>query len=150
LRNYLVHSSDVLHGEHIGVDGFRIWADRDILLKDIDWPKAKKELLERQEKQIDLLSVATKSLPVINEVHEQFLDYLIDEQIKQDIEYLNEAAKKTILINSQTWYIFSFKGIENVKDPMIIGGVSGIGLDYWQLNWMGYAFLRKYIQDKGL
>lgn len=50
LRNYLVHSNDVVHGVHIGFDGLKIWTDRDIVLRDIEWSKAKKELLQRQEK----------------------------------------------------------------------------------------------------
>ena len=46
LRNYLVHSNDVVHGVHIGFDGLKIWTDRDIVLRDIEWSKAKCDFME--------------------------------------------------------------------------------------------------------
>ena len=77
LRNYLVHSNDVVHGVHIGFDGLKIWTDRDIVLRDIEWSKAKKELLQRQEKKIDLLKVIKDSNDALNIIHDSMLSKIV-------------------------------------------------------------------------
>lgn len=110
LRNYLVHSDDVTHGEHIGIGEFKIWADRDILIKDGNLSASGKRILLKQEKRIDLLDVIQKSLPVVNQVHSKLMNCLIDENLKSDCKYLIEAGKRIVLINAKAWFVFNFTG----------------------------------------
>jgi hypothetical protein len=150
LRNYQVHANDVVHDMHIGLDGLRIWANRDILLSDMHFTGKKKEILQKQDIKIDLLKLIKESLPVINNVHEKLIDYLIDNDIKSEIKYLVTAADKTVMINPTDWYIFNYKGSELVKVPSWIGIMPGIGMDYLQLRWAAYRELNRYIDDKRL
>lgn len=146
-RNYLVHSSDIMHGQHKGFDGMKIWADRDSIIKDFNWPKAKRELLEKQEKRIDLVEVLEASFPAVDRVHNAALELLIDNQVKEDCDYLCSCAAKTVLINATDWFVFDFKGIESVNMPPYIGGVPGLGLDYFRLNWNGYKAMKELVAD---
>lgn len=149
-RNYLVHSSDIMHGQHKGFDGMRIWADRDYIINDFNWSKAKRKLLEKQEKRIDLVSVLESSFPAVSRVHNAALELLIDKQVKEDCDYLCECSYKTSLIKATDWFIFDFKGIESVNMPPYIGGVLGLGADYLRLNWNGYKAIKAYVEENGL
>lgn len=148
-RNYLVHSSDIMHGQHKGFDGIKIWADRDFVLKDFKWPAAKKDLLKKQEKKIDLVKVIQESFAAVDRVHNAALELLIDEQVKEDCSYLCKCAAKTILVNSTDWFVFDFKGPENVYMPNDIGCVSGIGADYYRLNWNAYKAIKAFVDERG-
>ncbi len=146
LRNYLVHSDDVTHGQHIGIGEFKIWADRDILIKDGKLSGTGKQTVLKQEKRIDLLDVIQKSLPAVNQVHSKLMDCLIDKELESDCKYLIEASKRTVLINAKAWFVFNYTGYENINMPYIIGGVPGMGADYVQLNWQGYEAVWGRIQ----
>lgn len=134
-RNYLVHSSDIMHGQHKDFDGMKIWADRDFIIKDFNWSKAKRELLKKQEKRIDLVKVIQDSFPAVVRIHNTVLELLIDKQVKEDCDYLCKCACKTTLINATAWFVFDFKGIESVNISNVIDGIPGIGLDYYRLDW---------------
>lgn len=149
-RNYLVHSSDIMHGQHKGFDGMKIWADRDFIIKDFKWPKAKRELLEKQEKRIDLVKVIQESFSAVERVHNAALELLIDNQVKEDCNYLCSCAAKTVLINATDWFVFDSKSIELVNIPPCIGGVPGMGVDYYRLNWSGYKAIKAFVEEKGL
>lgn len=149
-RNYLVHSSDIMHGQHNGFDGMKIWADRDFIIKDFKWPRAKRELLKKQEKRIDLVEVLKASFSAVERVHNAALELLIDKQVKEDCDYLCKCAYKTTLINAVGWFVFDFKGTESVNIPPYIGGVPGLEIDYYRLNWNGYKAIKALVEEKGL
>lgn len=138
LRNYLVHSNDVIHGVHIGFDGLKIWTDRDALLNDIQWSKGKRELLERQEKKIDLLRVIKESMISLNDLHDMLLNNIITEDLRNDCKYLVEMRKRILLFNVYAWAAFKFTERKSDLD------ISPLGIDYRPLNWNGY----KAIYDK--
>ena len=92
---HLVHSSDIMHGQHKGFDGVKIWGDRDFILKDFKWPAAKSDLLKKQDKKIDLIKVIQESFPAVDRVHNAALELLIDKQVKEDCDYLCKCAVKT-------------------------------------------------------
>lgn len=149
-RNYLVHSSDIMHGQHKGFDGIKIWADRDLILNDYKWSAAKKELLKKQDKKIDLIKVIQETFPSVDRIHNAALELLIDKQVKEDCDYLCKCTARTILINATDWFVFDFKGHELVNMPSIIGGVPGIGLDYYRLNWNAYKAIKAFVDEKGI
>lgn len=93
LRNYLVHSNDVVHGVHIGFDGLKIWTDRDIVLRDVEWSKAKKELLQRQEKKLDLLKVIKDSKGALNIIHDSILSKIVTDELKENANSLSTWGK---------------------------------------------------------
>lgn len=144
LRNYLAHSDDIVHGQHIGFDNFKIWASWDRLIQDLDWPKAKKELLQRQPEKIDILQLIDDSLPPIKEVHEKFMDFLLTEKVKESWYYLNQMYGRTIPIKASAWYVFDFKGQELVPGCP----TKGVGADYIELNWQGYRAVKDYIESR--
>ena len=45
---------------------------------------------------------------------------------------------------------FDFKGTESVNVPPFIGGVPGLGIDYFRLNWNGYKAIKAFVEEKGL
>lgn len=139
-----------MHGQHKGFDGMKIWADRDFILNDFNWPKAKRELLEKQEKRIDLVKVIQESFPAVERVHNAALELLIDKQVKEDCDYLCKCAYKTTLINATGWFVFDFKGTESVNMPPYIGGVPGLGIDYFRLNWNTYKTIKAFVEEKGV
>ena len=150
-RNYLVHSSDIMHGQHKGFDGVKIWADRDFILKDFKWPAAKRDLLKKQDKKIDVVKVLEESFPAVDRVHNAALELLIDKQLKEDCNYLCKCAvKTTLIINAIDWFVFDFKGTEPVNMSNVIGGVPGMGVDYYRLNWDAYKAIKAFVNEKGI
>lgn len=144
LRNYLVHSNDVVHGVHIGFDGLKIWTDRDIVLRDIEWSKAKKELLQRQEKKIDLLKVIKDSNDALNIIHDSMLSKIVTDELKEQCEFLVNMGKKTVMINSDVWFVFRFTGDEENKENIALG----LGVDYYQLYWNRYRAVWEKMNKK--
>lgn len=134
LRNYLVHSNDVIHGIHIGFDGVRIWADRDIVLNDIKMSSTKRELLEKQHRKMDLFRIVQESVRVLDDIHEKLLDTIITEKLKQECAYLVDMCKRTVMINSDFWFVAKITGNEWVSGAF----QPGVGMDYYILNWKGY------------
>lgn len=147
LRNYLVHSSDVVHGWHIGLDRFEIWTDRDALMEDIDWPRVKRNLIGKQDRHIDLLREIEESLPVVNEVQGKLLDCLVDEQLKGDCKYLVDASKRIRMINGKAWFVMELPGVESAQALPVTGDVPGMGVNYCQLNWKGYQAVMERIEQ---
>lgn len=146
LRNYLVHSGDLIHGKHVDFKERKIFADRKRILKDISWPKAKKELISRQEKQIDLIALAENSFPVFEEVHYELLKLLVNKQLVDDCDYLLSMEPRTILVNATKWLVIKETGLEFVKNfPGYIGATPSIGMDFQTLEWNKYKALKKYI-----
>lgn len=144
LRNYLVHSNDVVHGVHIGFDGLKIWTDRDIVLRDIEWSKAKKELLQRQEKKIDLLKVIKDSNDALNIIHDSMLSKIVTDELKEQCEFLVNMGKRTVMINSDVWFVFRFTGDEENKENIALG----LGVDYYQLYWNRYRAVWEKLNKK--
>lgn len=144
LRNYLVHSDDIIHGVHIGMDGFKIWADRDVLLRDIEWSRAKRELLNKQEKQIDLLKIVLKSLDALNEIHDRLLKSIITEELKRKCEFLVNMSERIVLFRPMNWYAVRATGQEQIDGASI----SGVGMDYCKLNWGGYKIVHDMMIKK--
>ena len=144
LRNYLVHSNDVVHGVHIGFDGLKIWTDRDIVLRDIEWSKAKKELLQRQEKKIDLLKVIKDSNDALNIIHDSMLSKIVTDELKEQCEFLVNMGKRTVMINSDVWFVFRFTGDEENKENIALG----LGVDYYQLYWNRYRAVWEKMNKK--
>lgn len=144
LRNYLVHSNDVVHGVHIGVDRFKIWVDRDVLLRDIEWSRGKRELLNKQEKQIDLLKIALASVDALNEIHDRLLQSIITKELRRKCEFLVNMSNRIVLFRPMDWYAIRFTG-QNQNDARYI---SGVGIDYCKLNWGGYKIVHDMIIKK--
>lgn len=143
LRNYLVHSDDIVHGQHIGFDGFGLWADRALIINDMDWPNAKRNLLQRQPEKIDILKLIDDSLEPIKDVHDKLIECLLTEEVKEDCDYLNSMFGRTIPVKSVAWYIWDFKGHELVPGCT----AEGVGANFIQLNWQGYRAMKEYIDN---
>lgn len=134
-RNYLVHSNDLDHHINISFDGVRILVNRDYILSDFNWPEAKRELLKRQNEEIDLIKAIKESFEAIGEIQSAFLDLIITDELKNDCVFLNEMHKKVSLINGKVFYSIEMKDNElgNSKEQ-------GIPLDvgYVEINWDMY------------
>lgn len=46
------------------------------------------------------------------------------------------------------WFVFDFKGLESVNVPNVIGGVLGMGVDYYRLNWNAYKAIKVFVDEK--
>ena len=131
-------------GTHIGFDGLKIWTDRDIVLRDIEWSKAKKELLQRQEKKLDLLKVIKDSKGALNIIHDSILSKIVTDELKEQCEFLVNMGKRTVMINSDVWFVFRFTGNEENKDNISLG----LGVDYYQLYWNRYRAVWEKMNKK--
>lgn len=141
IRNYLVHADDIVHGQHIVFDNFKLWADRNRIINDMDWPKAKRELLQRQQEEIDILKLIDDSLTTIKTIHDKFMDCQLTEKVKESCNYLNMMFGRTLPVKAVAWYVFDFKGEESVPGCPTMG----MGADYIELNWQGYRAVKEYI-----
>jgi len=74
---FSVHSSDVIHGQNFRFNGMKLWVDRNFVVLDFSWSKAKREIMKRQEAQIELIKMTQESLSVIENVHDQLMCLLI-------------------------------------------------------------------------
>lgn len=52
------------------------------------------------------------------------------------------------LINAIDWFVFDFKGLESVNVPNVIGGVPGMGVDYYRLNRNAYKAIKVFVDEK--
>lgn len=108
-------------------------------------------MLKKQDKKIDLVKVLEESFPAVDRVHNAALELLIDKQLKEDCNYLCKCAvKTTLIINAIDWFVFDFKGTEPVNMSNVIGGVPGMGVDYYRLNWDAYKAIKAFVDEKGI
>ncbi len=121
-----------------------IWADRNLIINDMNWSKTKKELLQRQPEKIDILKLIDDSLKPIKEVHEKFIDYQLTEKVKNSCYYLNEIFGRTLPVKAVAWYVCDFKGHELTPGHTAIR----VGVDYVELNWQNYRIIKEYIKSR--
>lgn len=146
LRNYLVHSGDLIHRKHVDFKDRKIFAERDFILHDFSWPCAKKALISRQEKYIDLIQLAENSFPACEEVHHELLKLLVNQQLKDDCNYMLSMQPRTILVNATKWVVIKDMGTDLIQNlPGHIGVVPGIGVDIQEIIWNKYVDLKKFI-----
>jgi len=150
LRNYIMHAGDIIHGAHKGFTAASIWADADIIKNDIR-DKKDRGLLEKCGKRIDLFKLAEDSYPLVQAIHEYFMRAVAVKDkrfnLKAECEYLVSMRNRIILFKPTDWFVFSETGIENVEVGLpYIGGILGIGVDYYRLDWEMYKKLLEWCE----
>lgn len=154
IRNYLVHASGVVNCVHVGYKNVKIWCDRDLVAnnKIVSKSKTRVQILKKQSQQIDLMKIIRDSYPVIKELQGRLLMLLYDNQLIDDCDFLYSKYLRTVLIPSVAWFVVECTESEFVNDPPpigaqdipYIGGASGLGINYVQLNWQGYQSVKKF------
>lgn len=151
LRNHIMHAGDIIHGAHKGFTDASLWADAEFLKNDIR-DRKDRALLEKYEKKIDLFKLADDSYPLVQSIHEYFMRAVATHDkwfnLSAECEYLVSMRSRIFLFNAADWFVFSRTGIENVEVGLpYIGGVPGIGVDYYRLDWEMYKKLLEWCKE---
>ena len=150
IRNFVMHSGDIMHESYVGMnEELNIWADVNVLINDIR-DRDDKKVLSNIGGRIDLIKLADESYPIVLEIHEKFLNSVVNVELINALENLVTMRKKILLYKSNTWYAIEYTGIKGVKPGLpIIGEVPGIGLNYRRLYWSAYDNLYNKMKNKG-
>ena len=149
IRNYIMHSGEIVQASHIGFDDVQFWADPDIIKNNIRDQKDKK-ILQGCGDKIDLLKLADDAYALIMQIQEFFLLSLAKKDTRIDLriecEYLLSMKKRITLYKSSDWFAISYKGPKSVNVSLpYVGGVTGLGLDYFRLNWKMYEKIHGWL-----
>ena len=152
IRNYIMHSGDVIHRAHSGLNGdVGLWADIELLKKDIR-DKGDRNILEKVGRIIDLIKLADDANPLVLKIQEYFMKSVAEKDkrydLKAECEYLNEMRKRIVMYRSNDWFVFSYNGLENVEVGLpYIGGVPGLSVNYYRLDWQMYKELGDWLKN---
>lgn len=84
------------------------------------------------------------SKDVLNIIHDSMLSKIVTDELKEQCEFLINMGKRTVMINSDVWFVFRFTGDEENKENIALG----LGVDYYQLYWNRYRAVWEKMNKK--
>ena len=146
IRNYAVHFDEIIERFHVNSDGTELYFMRDNLFKlnSMRGIKNKRNIQKIQQlpKEIALIPVIDKSYDALMKIHEQLIDFLIDERTQEDCSVLLELHSRIICagLESKIWKVFD--GLESLNP------LKPTELEVLNIDWQGYLMVASYIKDR--
>lgn len=108
IRNHVVHANRSIYHAHISLDGNRVYISRDALLSETNISASQREVLLRQNKEIDLVKIATESLKAAEEIMDELIRYQIDRDVIDATIALTGTFQRiaTAGITAHIWMFF--------------------------------------------
>lgn len=139
LRNYIVHSQDILHEMYWDLSSFHLWVHKNKLLNDLDLSASKRKIINNFEEKIDILEIVNGSYNALVKVHESILHSLLTPETKEALVYLNDSYEKNRFDNNSSWYICRNDSVIPINQQM------KIDFDVQNLYWDDYVSMKTFL-----